>query len=128
MKSWFSGFLKKIGASEAYIPSKNEPGKEDGADADVVAIFELFKVIIYVQVKHHDGQTSDWAVQQIADYKKQMDQPDDSYTRLTWVITSAEFTNEAKSKAQANDVRLIDRYEFAEMMIDVGLEGINNAF
>ncbi|OFV71416.1 MULTISPECIES: restriction endonuclease [Acetobacterium] len=121
-------YLKKIGATEAYIPAKNESGKEDGADADVVAIFELFKVIIYVQVKHHDGQTSDWAVQQIAKYKEQKDQRDDPYTRLTWVITSAEFTDDAKSKAQADEVRLIDQNEFAEMLIDVGLEGINSAF
>ena len=121
-------YFEKIGATEASIPAKNEPGKENGADADVVAIFELLKCIIYVQVKHHDGQTSNWAVHQIAKYKEQKDQPDDPYTRLSWVITSAEYTDDAKSKAQSEGVRLIDRYEFAEMLIDVGLEGINSAF
>ena len=76
----------------------------------------------------NDGQTSNWAVHQIAKYKEQKDQPDDPYTRLSWVITSAEYTDDAKSKAQSEGVRLIDRYEFAEMLIDVGLEGINSAF
>ncbi len=121
-------YMKKIGATETVIPAKNEPGKYDGADADVIATFELLKCIIYVQVKHHDGSTSDWAVKQIVRYLKQKDVPDDAYMRLTWVVTSAEFSEVAKNEAQINGVRLIDRHEFAEMLIDVGLDGINCAF
>ncbi|PKM60693.1 MAG: hypothetical protein CVU99_06885 [Firmicutes bacterium HGW-Firmicutes-4] len=121
-------YMKKIGATETTIPAKNEPGKYDGADADVIANFELLKCIIYVQVKHHVGFTSDWAVNQIARYKKQKDVPDDAYTRMTWVVTSAEFTDETKNKAQLDGVRLIDQHEFANMLIDAGLDGINNAF
>ena len=45
-----SGYFKSLGA-ELYIPAKNESGKENGADADVVAIFETLKTIYYVQVK-----------------------------------------------------------------------------
>lgn len=125
LKNWFSGILKKLAQLKFSIPAKNEPGKENGADADVVAIFELLKCIIYVQVKHHDGQTSNWAVHQIAKYKEQKISRM-IHTRLSWVITSAEYTDDAKSKAQSEGVRLIDRYEFAEMLIDVGLEGINS--
>lgn len=65
-------YLKQIGASDVYIPSKNEKGKNDGADADVIATFENLKVrLIYVQVKYHKGCTSDWAIKQISEYKVQ---------------------------------------------------------
>lgn len=125
MVQWY---MQKIGATETTIPAKNEPGKYDGADADVIAIFELLKCIIYVQVKHHVGLTSERAVNQIARYKEQKEVPDDAYTRMTWVVTSAEFSDETKKKAQLDGVRLIDQHEFASMLIDVGLDGINDAF
>ena len=38
---------------------------KDGADADIVAEFRNLKHIIYIQAKHHKGETSDWAVHQI---------------------------------------------------------------
>ena len=57
-------YFKHIGASVTCIPAKNEPGKRNGADADVIAIFEQLKTVYYVQAKKHDGQslTDDWAV------------------------------------------------------------------
>ena len=53
-------YLRKVGATDTYTPSKNESGKE--GDADVVATFEAIKTIIYVQVKFHDGETSPMGV------------------------------------------------------------------
>ncbi len=41
-------YFQRIGASDVYIPSKNE--REKKGDADVVAVFEPLKIIIYAQV------------------------------------------------------------------------------
>ena len=122
-------YLKQIGASEVYIPSKNESGKEDGADADVIATFENLKVIIYVQVKYHRGCTSQWAIEQISEYKNQKENVDDEYTYIPWVITSAdEYSKEAIEEARKANVRLIDKKEFGRMLINNGLDNINSAF
>lgn len=121
-------YLKKIGADATEIPAKNEPGKSDHADADVVAIFEALKCIIYVQVKQYKGETSDWAIKQIAKYKKQFEDVADEYNYLSWVISSGQFSKDVSEKAKAAGVRLIDGDGFAEMLIDVGLKGINTAF
>lgn len=122
-------YLKQIGASDVYIPAKNEKDKENGADADVIATFEHLKVIVYVQVKYHKGFTSDWAIQQISEYKIQRENIDDEYTYIPWVITSAEkYSKEAIQKAREANVRLIDKKEFARMLINNGLDNINYAF
>lgn len=122
-------YFYKIGASDVYIPSKNESGKENGADADVIATFEAIKVIIYVQVKHHQGCTSEWAIDQITEYKNQKENVYDEYTYIPWVITSADgFSDIAIIKAKESNVRLIDKTDFSKMLIDIGFSDINDAF
>lgn len=122
-------YLERCGASSAWIPAKNEPGKKDGADADIVAEFDNLKYIVYVQAKWHKDETSDWAVQQIDSYKKQMSEGDSSYTYATWVISSADtFSSQAVADAEEKGVRLIDGNEFARMLLDIGLLDINDAF
>lgn len=124
-------YLKKCGASNVWIPVKNESGKYDGADADVVAEFDSLKYIVYVQAKHHRGETGDWAVQQITKYKEQKrtNEEDSDYTYATWVVSSADcFSKNAEEDAAQNGVRLIDGKEFARMLIDIGLLDINSAF
>ncbi len=122
-------YFCKVGATNAYIDAKNKPGKLDGADADIIAEFDLLKVIIYVQAKLHDDTTSMWAVEQIAKYKSQFDYQFSEYTSIPWVITTAEyFSNEALVIAQHNNVRLISGIEFARMLIDAGITNIDRAF
>ncbi len=122
-------YFKKCGASSVRIPAKNEPGKTDGADADVIAEFDNLKYIVYVQAKWHKGETSDWAVHQIDNYKNQKSNGDSSYTYATWVISSAEkFSDEAIVAAEDKNVRLIDGKEFSRMLLDIGLSNINDAF
>ncbi len=122
-------YLEKCGASSTRIPSKNEAGKSDGADADIIAEFDNLKYIVYVQAKWHDGTTSDWAVHQINRYKNQKSEGDPAYTYATWVVTSAEgFSPQAIAEADEKGVRLIDGTEFARMLLDIGLLDINEAF
>lgn len=120
-------YMLKKGASSAWIPSKNESGKEDGADADVVAEFEALHVIYYIQVKCHEGLTGDWAVQQISRYKEQKQDTNNDYTYISWAVTTAEFDGVSIERAQREGVRLVGGSEFIRMLLDVGFEGIESA-
>ncbi|NLK43671.1 MAG: restriction endonuclease [Tissierellia bacterium] len=129
-ESLIAWYLDKIGADQVKIPSKNEAGKSEYADADIVADFELLKLILAVQAKHHKGTTSSWAVEQIDLYKKDLQENiGDDYSYLNWVISSADdFSEEAISLAKEREVRLINGSEFAEMLIKAGLDNIDQAF
>lgn len=115
-------FLKKIGATEVVNHTKNESGKV--GDVDVSATFENIKVIIDVQAKFHQGETSEWAVEQIHKFSESIS--DDDYCRVPWVITSADdYSDAAKHLAEEKGVRLIDGNEFVQMLMDAGLDGLN---
>ena len=114
-------YLRSIGA-KIYKPSKNESKTEDG-DADRVGFFDNIKTAIMVQVKKHKNTTKDWAVQQIKAYRANHRYGD--YHTQMWVISSCDkFSEEAKREAEDAGVRLIDGLEFAEMILDAGLEGL----
>jgi hypothetical protein len=119
-------YFERIGASEVYIPSKNESGKE--GDADVVAVFEPLKTIIYSQVKFHTGETSSWAIEQIKNYKDQKDTMDDGYSKIYWVISSADnFSKESYDFAKEAKVQLVDGKQFATMLLEAGILNLDKA-
>lgn len=119
-------YMNKIGATSVYIPAKNEPGKVDGADADVIAHFNPLGIVFFIQVKKHDGYTDDWAIKQISRYKEQKENIMDDFTYIPWVITTASFTEEVKEYAHGAGVRLIEGIDFAKMVIDTGVNSIND--
>lgn len=123
-------YFEKIGADLVEIPSKNEGFKRDGSDGDIIADFELIKVRILVQAKHHEGETNDWAIEQISKYSEQHKELDDGeYTYINWAITTGDdFSEKAISLAGEKNVRLINGTDFARMLIDAGIEGIDKAF
>ena len=117
-------YFAQIGASEVYIPPKNYGGKQ--GDVDVIATFEKIKTIVYVQVKKYDNETSDWAVQQIVDFSNSKEIGSDDYFSQFWVISSSDcFSEECKNMAAANHVRLINGEEFVRMLLDVGIDSLN---
>lgn len=119
VKSYCEKVLK---ADSVFIPSKNEQGKE--GDADVVATFEGLKLILYIQVKKHEGYTDDWAIEQISaysSYKKQNFLTGDDYSILSWVISTGKFSEDTILKARDKNVRLIDGSSFMKMLLDGGL-------
>jgi hypothetical protein len=121
-------YFEKNGATEVSIPAKNEKGKE--GDADVIAVFEPIKTIIYVQVKFHNikSETNQWAVGQIKDYRNNKETMDDDYTKIAWVVTSATgFTKDCVRIAQEEKVHLIDGKRFSEMIIETGIFDLNKA-
>ena len=119
-------YFERNGATDVYIPAKNEKGKE--GDADVIAIYEPIKTIIYAQVKFHNikSETDKWAVEQIKDYRNNKETMDDDYTKIAWVITSASgFTENCKRIAREEKVHLIDGNRFSEMIIEAGILDLN---
>ena len=100
----------------------------------MIAVFETLQLTIQVQVKHYVNTTDAWAVEQILGYKEQLEDKnadlfhaeEDDYTIIPWVITSSElFSDKAIHAAQENNVRLINGYEFARMLMDAGLANID---
>lgn len=122
-------YVKKTGAEYSKIPAKNEPGKKNGADADIIAEYRNLKHIIYIQAKHHKGMTSDWAVHQIKEYFSQKSEGDPDYSYAKWVVSTCDnYSEDAIKIAKENNVRLIAGEEFARMLIDVGLLNVDEAF
>ena len=72
-------YFKKLGATESYISPKNS--KDKVGDVDVIATFENLRTIINVQVKFYQGETSDWAINQINDFAKSKETISDGYNR-----------------------------------------------
>lgn len=122
--------MERIGASTVYIPPKNSSEKEDYADADVVAVFESLGITIYIQVKKHDDKTDVWAVEQISKYDENQEKNSiDGMTYIPWVVSTADdFKEEAKVKAVEKGVKLINGKEFARMLAEVGVNGIDEGF
>lgn len=120
-------YFKRVGAHSVQIPAKNEADKQ--GDADVIAVFETIKTIIYIQVKHHDGQTDEWAARQISEYveNKENEAQDDGYTRVMWVVSSADsFSDACVEMAKKEKVQLINGTEFTKMLIEAGVMNLSN--
>ncbi len=119
-------YLEKSGATEVKKPAKNERDKE--GDADVVATFEPIRIRIYVQVKFHEGETNEWALEQITNYRNyKKENEDDGYSKLAWIVTTAEkFTDDCYEKAKEENVQLINGEEFTQMILEVGLSNLGS--
>lgn len=118
-------YFLRIGASEVIIPSKNE--RDKAGDADIVATFEGIRTIICVQAKFHTKETaSDWAINQIVEYKGNKDLMDDGYIRLAWVISSANsFSEDCCAYAKEQKVLLLDGRDFSKMILEAGLSNLD---
>ncbi|MBP1615324.1 MAG: hypothetical protein H6Q13_2772 [Bacteroidetes bacterium] len=126
-------YFESTGATAVDIPPKNQKYKE--GDADVIAIFDSLKLIIYCQVKFHEGSTNSFAIDQISNYIKNKNRDmledgnednNDNYSRINWVISSADkFTDDAIDKAKKENVQLIGGLELAQMILNAGLSNLN---
>lgn len=122
-------YLNSLGAI-VETPAKNSISREEG-DADKIAFFDKLRLIILVQIKKHTDVTGDWAVQQITNYKEsqkekyQIDDPNAEYTTLMWVVSSGnDFSTNAKLMATENNVRLVNGEEFAQLLLENGMENM----
>ena len=120
-KKVISVYFKTIGVAEVTIPDKNTRGKE--GDADIIAVFENMKLIMYVQAKFQSGQINQWAANQVLDYVSQQDRLDDGYNRIAWVITTADsFNSEAQKTAAQNQIQLINGLDFSKMLLNARVD------
>lgn len=107
---------------------KTAHNKQISNSTDVIATFEAIKTIVYTQVKFYSDETSDWAIEQIRDYKSQKDGTDDGYSKIAWVVsTSEKFTEKARNMAKEANVQLFDGITFATMLLDAGIANLNSA-
>ena len=124
-------YMKKTGADVVWIPAKNQPGKPDGADADVIAEYSDLHVRICIQAKKHgiESHTDSWCIEQITKYVHHF-YNNDEYTTVPWVITTADdFDCSESDNADTPDcsVRLINGKEFTQMLLNVGFKNIDVA-
>ena len=114
-------YFKRIGATESYILPKNYEDKN--GDIDVVVVFEHIKTVINVQVKFHQGETSDWAINQIKDFAFSQGDVSDGYNNQYWVISSADsFSENSYNLAKENGIQLITGRQFVQMLLNAGVE------
>lgn len=125
-------YMDKLGA-QVEMPPNHGSEKPDGADADVVAVFDQLNVVIHIQVKKHatGSSTEEHAIDQVIRYTLEKEDSDDDVTYIPWVITFADdFSQEARKKARQAfqehhiALRLIAREDFLKMLLDVGIQDI----
>lgn len=115
--------MEGLGAKTSSIPSKSRYGSNI-ADVDVIANFVHLGIQVYVQVKKHSNESDEYAVKQVIEAIKH-DNTDGAIPIIGWVITSANFSEEAERLANNNGIRVINGEELSEMIISVGLEKFN---
>ena len=128
-------YFRKIGASDASIPSKTGEAQEGMADVDVIATFESIKTLVYVQAKLHgtESETNEWALEQIREYRENQ-LLDDDYSKIYWVVSTAKFSEKCVNRAkeirqkERMSLSLINGEEFARMLIDAGIGNLDTAF
>lgn len=111
------------------IPPKKGHDKE--GDADIVAIFDPIRTIIYVQAKKYPGQTSDGAAKQIIAYRDQKESSGiyDGYSHIAWVVSSGEdFSEQCIALAEENGVLLLNGKDLATLLVEAGIGGLDKAF
>lgn len=81
------------------------------ADVDIQATSENnpFLKDILVQVKHHRGETSKHAIEQLIAYEKETDA-----TTYKWVITTGYISDDSKEFAELNQVNIMEGKQFIE--------------
>lgn len=90
-----------------------------------------------MQVKKHDEDVAlSKAYEQITEYKKKITEckkkvDGDGYTNLYWIIYSSPEEQELDIDTiedYDDEIRIISGLEFAGMLMDVGLQGMDEAF
>lgn len=117
--------MEKTGA-KCDIPAKNNKknATTEIADVDITCVYEKIKHIIYIQVKKHEGETSEYGVEQLQEYNDiELDQ---DYSTSYWLITTGEISEKAREaqKKSKKVIRLIDGNELADMILEIGIDSL----
>lgn len=131
-------YFKKKGADVYDILSKNYAQKVETEDTDVMAVFEDLKIRIFVQAKAYLGTENDSvdlssAIEQINKYEAyHFSEFEKGYTNIKWIICLAKSNDAIKDfkKITSNtneNIRIINGTEFAEMLLNAGIQNIDEA-
>lgn len=131
-ESLIAWYFKKKGADIYDVLPKNHANKVENEDADVLAIFDDIKLRIFVQAKAYTGNKIDLshAETQIEKYMNlHVLNIKNEYTNLMWIVCLAKSNDviENIDEIKAKGIRVINGMEFAEMLINVGLQDIDSA-
>lgn len=112
-------YFERLGGHAEILPKHY---KDKAGDCDVSAVFPSLHLTISCQAKKHWGETSEWAVRQISDYAKDINERDPNWSYVNWVVSFAsDFSEQAKIMAKNHGVVLINGNEFCMMLVSAGL-------
>ena len=70
-----------------------------------------------------------WALEQIESYKDQKEKTDDGYSKIAWVISTADtYSEQCYKQAKINKIQLINGKEFTKMLLESGISNLSEAF
>lgn len=113
----FENLVKELLNNEGYETSTPARNKYDGiADIDIIATRGGFvdSEMLYIQAKHHDGQTNDWGAKQLLDFVRQKSDMLSEYKLV--LITTGMASKELAEVCDKNNIYLIDGDELVELI------------
>ena len=133
----FEDLIKELMECDGYKAEilSNRIGGSGYADADILAIKESgltdeFTSAIYIQVKHHHGESDD-GIDQIVEFKRLIEESNQEFQsregneitlspeNIKYVLLSSGFfTTYVKNKAEINGIILIDGDQLAEILFN----------
>lgn len=125
-----SWYFKKKGADIYDVLPKNYSDKIEKEDADVLAVFEDLKIRFFVQAKSYKGNMDlSNAKNQIEKYVEyHIDNNKNDYTNVMWIICLAESDDKIQNlnELKNSKIRVINGMDFAEMLLQIGLQNIDD--
>lgn len=117
-------YFLKIGADNVIIPPKNKKNINNKkiADVDVIAGFDKLMIAICVQAKHHKNVSNIHGINQLIEYKYDDNPAFQGMDFIKWFITTADLRKEDETIAMNENIRVIKLLNFAEMLVDSGLQ------
>lgn len=131
-ESLIAWYFRKKGADIYDVLPKNYADKVEYEDADVLAVFEDLKLRIFVQAKAYKGKSVDLsgAKNQLEEYMNyHVLNKENNYTNVMWIVCLAKSDNEINDieRIKKANIRVVNGTEFAEMLINAGLQDIDSA-
>lgn len=95
--------------------AKNEhPGK---ADADIIATDPFLDRKIFIQAKHHRGETGEWGIKQLEELRKAQGKLDNNEDYILW--TTAVLTDEAHQFAAEKGIMIKTGEDLVELIYEL---------
>ena len=126
----FEGLCEKLLQANGYKVERRNKYDREGGDVDLIctrsrqdtSMFEGGDVILFVQIKKHEGESNDSAVRQVL---KMIGE--DRYADGCVMSMADDFTDEAKELAEKNGIVLLNRHQICGLLVSQLSELISSA-